>query len=136
MDFEIKALDHVSIISRDIEASRRFYCGVLGMDEVPRPANFTFPGAWFRKGSAEIHLIGSAVAVQEAGDAENTPTERSDMTFARHFALQINDMDALVRRLAAHHIPLAYGPRPRGDGPAQAYIYDPDGHFIEVTHKP
>lgn len=132
----IKALDHVSIVSRDLEASRWFYCEVLGMDEVPRPQNFTFAGAWFRQGGAEIHLIHQSEAVQAAGDAANHPTETRDLTFARHFALQVSDMDTLVQRLSAHGIALAHGPRPRGDGPAQAYVYDPDGHLIELTHKP
>jgi hypothetical protein len=28
------------------------------------------------------------------------------------------------------------GPRPRGDGPIQLYVYDPDGHLIEFTTRP
>lgn len=57
---EIRRLDHAALLVKDVERSRRFYGQVLGMEEVPRPSNFTFPGAWFRKGHAEIHLIGEA----------------------------------------------------------------------------
>jgi len=57
---EIRRLDHAAFLVKDVERSRRFYGQVLGMEEVPRPSNFTFPGAWFRKGRAEIHLIGEA----------------------------------------------------------------------------
>ena len=57
---EIRGLDHAALLVKDVERSRRFYGEVLSMEEVPRPSNFTFPGAWFRKGRAEIHLIGES----------------------------------------------------------------------------
>lgn len=133
MSFEISFVDHVSIITKDVEASRQFYCNVLGMEEVPRPTNFTFGGAWFRKGGAEIHLVHVDAATQEVGDAENVGKPNGDVTFARHFAFRINDMDAFAQRLEEHGISFAWGPRNRGDDAWQAYLYDPDGHMIEVT---
>ncbi|MCA9906058.1 MAG: VOC family protein [Anaerolineae bacterium] len=136
MDYTIRALDHVSIVVNDVDAARRFYCDILGMTEVARPANFTFPGAWFRQGGAELHLIRRDVATQDVGDPLNTPLPNGDVTFARHFAFQIDNMDELVKQLQAHGVSIAYGPRPRGDGPTQVYIYDPDGHMIEFTEKP
>src|SRR5439155_18535051 len=57
---EIRRLDQAALLVKDVERSRRFYGQVLGMEEVPRPSNFTFSGAWFRKGYAEIQLIGEA----------------------------------------------------------------------------
>ncbi|MFQ5735223.1 MAG: VOC family protein, partial [Planctomycetaceae bacterium] len=33
----VKTLDHVTLIVADLEASRRFYCELLGMQFVPRP---------------------------------------------------------------------------------------------------
>lgn len=69
---EIRKLDHAALLVKDVDRSRRFYGQVLGMQEVPRPSNFNFPGAWFRKDSAEIHLIGEAepgrVAQVQPGD--------------------------------------------------------------------
>jgi catechol-2,3-dioxygenase len=45
MPVEIRRLDHAALLVKDVERSRRFYGQVLGMEEVPRPSNFTFPGA-------------------------------------------------------------------------------------------
>ena len=45
---EIRRLDHAALLVKDVERSRRFYGQVPGMEEVPRPGNFPFPGAWFR----------------------------------------------------------------------------------------
>ena len=50
---KIRSLDHAAVLVKDVERSRYFYGQVLGMDEVPRPSNFDFPGAWFRQGHAE-----------------------------------------------------------------------------------
>ncbi len=89
---EIRRLDHAALLVKDVERSRRFYGQVLGMEEVPRPSNFTFPGAWFRKGRAEIHLIGEsepgrAAQVQPGG---YRPDELS-VGYGAHFAFEVVD---------------------------------------------
>ncbi len=89
---EIRRLDHAALLVKDVERSRRFYGQVLGMEEVPRPSNFTFPGAWFRKGRAEIHLIGEAepgraAQVQPGG---YRPDELS-VGYAAHIAFEVVD---------------------------------------------
>ena len=89
---EIRRLDHAALLVKDVERSRRFYGQVLGMEEVPRPSNFTFPGAWFRKGRAELHLIGEsepgrAAQVQPGG---YRPDELS-VGYAAHIAFEVVD---------------------------------------------
>jgi catechol 2,3-dioxygenase-like lactoylglutathione lyase family enzyme len=130
---EVQMLHHVSLIVRDVEASRRFYCQVLGMESVSPPSNFKFTVAWVRRGQAELHLVQAADAVQAPGDNEIWPRPDRDATFARHFCLQINDVEALLAALRAHNVALVAGPRPRGDGPTQTYIHDSDGHLIEFV---
>ena len=56
-------LNHFSIRTTDLEASRRFYADVLGLSVGPRPP-FPFPGLWMYRGphddmaNAVVHLIG------------------------------------------------------------------------------
>lgn len=56
-------LNHFSIRTTDLEASRRFYADVLGLTVGPRP-EFAFPGLWMYAGdhasvaNAVVHLIG------------------------------------------------------------------------------
>jgi catechol 2,3-dioxygenase-like lactoylglutathione lyase family enzyme len=129
----IENLNHVTLIVSDLEASRRFYGDALGMEEVARPESFHFAGAWFRAGSAELHLIDQKDSGQGPGEtapAEGAPGGRGR---ARHFACTVTSTQACLRRLTEHGIPVAVGPRPRGDGPTQTYCYDPDGHLIEFT---
>ena len=54
MSMKVRSLDHVTIVVKDLAATRRFYVELLGMDEVTRP-NFSFAGQWFQAGSTLIH---------------------------------------------------------------------------------
>ena len=59
----IGKLDHYSIRTLDIEASRRFYTQVMGFEVGFRP-NFDFPGLWLYNGTRHpgsygvVHIIG------------------------------------------------------------------------------
>jgi catechol 2,3-dioxygenase-like lactoylglutathione lyase family enzyme len=50
-------LHHAALYVSDLAKTRDFYSGVLGMEEIPRPADFTFPGAYFRRDGAEVHVV-------------------------------------------------------------------------------
>lgn len=56
-------LNHFSIRTLDLEASRKFYTEVMGFTVGPRP-DFPFPGLWIYSGShdsysnAVVHIIG------------------------------------------------------------------------------
>ena len=129
---EIRRLDHVALLVKDVERSKRFYAQLLGMEEHSRPSNFNFPGAWLRKGSAEIHLIGEdepgrVELVQPGG---YNPQELSS-GHATHFAFEVSDLEETRKYLQTRGIPIVGGPRPRGDGVMQLYVRDPDGYIIE-----
>ncbi len=127
----IRALDHAALLVKDIERSRHFYGMVLGMNEEPRPSNFSFPGAWFRKGTAHLHLIGE---IEEERAAHVVPTYRGDelaIGHATHLAFEVDDLKATQEHLHSHNIEIVGGPRPRGDGVEQLYVLDPDGYVIE-----
>ena len=42
---KIKRIDHYSIRTTDVDASRKFYTEVIGLTIGPRP-EFRFPGLW------------------------------------------------------------------------------------------
>jgi catechol 2,3-dioxygenase-like lactoylglutathione lyase family enzyme len=129
---EIRNLDHVALLVKDVERSLRFYVQVLGMEEHPRPSSFNFPGAWLRKGSAELHLIGEdepgrVAQVQPGG---YSPEELS-IGHATHIAFEVTDLEGTRKHLLTHDISIVGGPRPRGDGVMQMYVCDPDGYIVE-----
>jgi catechol 2,3-dioxygenase-like lactoylglutathione lyase family enzyme len=113
-------LDHVALHVADVETSCAFYRDVMQLEAIPRPA-FTFPGAWFRLGDRqELHLIGQR-REPVAGAASR----------GNHWALLVDDLDAWESYLQNKGV--QYTPRrTRPDGAYQIYIFDPDGHCLEL----
>ncbi len=129
---KVRHIDHVTLVVRDVEASRKFYVGLLGMEEVPRPA-FTFGGAWFRAGSTLIHLIEQ----HELSGPAGYPVEvlvRSSRN--HHFAFEVDDACAAAQRLKELGIPLLDDAKRRPDGAIQVFLTDPDYHVVELCSSP
>jgi catechol 2,3-dioxygenase-like lactoylglutathione lyase family enzyme len=53
----LQGMNHFTVLSDDLEETRKFYCDLLGFEEGPRP-NFRFPGYWLYVGDQPIlHVI-------------------------------------------------------------------------------
>tara|TARA_B100000029_G_scaffold107116_1_gene98009 strand:+ start:2166 stop:2597 length:432 start_codon:yes stop_codon:yes gene_type:complete len=125
----VKTIDHVTVVVADLEASRAFYVGVLGMQEVPRPP-FSFDGLWFQSGPTQIHLI---LEYDGSGPAGNQVPEEFRGSRTHHFAFEVDDAHACAERLVHLGVPIAAGPKERPDGAVQVFVCDPDGHVVELT---
>jgi catechol 2,3-dioxygenase-like lactoylglutathione lyase family enzyme len=116
-------LNHVAVHVADVERSCQFYSEVLQLEPIPRPA-FSFPGAWFRLGAdQELHIIGRRSSPVHSHSRGN------------HFALLVDDIDAWEQYFKERGID--YQARQiRPDGAYQIYVFDPDGHAIELCTPP
>jgi catechol 2,3-dioxygenase-like lactoylglutathione lyase family enzyme len=123
-------LQHAGLVVSDLERSRRFYAEALGLEEVPRPPNFTFAGAWFRFGEHDLHLLAEADTTGGAGQADTGAGAAYGLT--HHLAFEVDDLEAARARLAEAGVPLTGGPMPRGDGVTQIFFLDPDGYVLEL----
>ncbi len=116
--FAILALDHVqlAIPAGEEEQARAFYSGLLGLTEMPKPANLAKRGGvWFEAGSLKLHL---------GVEAEFRPARKA------HPALAVRNLPALLTAAAAAgYPPVTDEPLP---GYARAYLADPFGNRIEV----
>ena len=129
---QVKNIDHVTLVVKDLDRSRKFYAGLLGMEEVPRP-NFSFEGLWFQAGFTQIHLI---LEHSESGPAGNPDLRDLVKTRTHHLAFLVEDATEAAKRFKEKGIPLISGPKPRPDGAIQVFLHDPDSHVIEVTSPP
>jgi catechol 2,3-dioxygenase-like lactoylglutathione lyase family enzyme len=112
---------HVSFAVGDIERARRFYGGLLGFAEIPRP-DFGFPGAWYRVGEIEVHLI----VPPPGADVGSRPGGISPV--AGHAAFEIEDYEAAEAHLKERQVTfIGLGPRV-----GQLFVADPDGNVIEL----
>ena len=115
----ILRINHVQLaMPRGLEdQARRFYGGVLGLREIPKPAALAARGgAWFELGDAQLHL---------GVDPEFHPAKKA------HVAFDVEDLDTVAARCQA----AGYAPR-RGDqipGQRRFFVDDPFGNRLEVV---
>jgi catechol 2,3-dioxygenase-like lactoylglutathione lyase family enzyme len=120
----IQTLHHVSITVTDLDRARRFYTGVLGLEEIERPP-FDFPGAWYRLGDRQLHLIVHPATLTLRGTAAIDSRDG-------HFAIAVRSSREARAHLEAAG--LAYEHRPPGRTPwEQTFLCDPDGNVIELS---
>ncbi|MBT6155875.1 MAG: glyoxalase [Planctomycetaceae bacterium] len=128
----VRTIDHVTLVVKDLEASRKFYCDLLGMEEQDRP-NFSFGGSWFQAGVTQIHLI---LEHDESGPAGENISIQKQSSRNHHFAFEVADGHAAAQILQERGIPLVAGPKARPDGAVQVFVNDPDGYVVELTSPP
>ena len=124
----VKHIDHVTIVVQDLDRSRDFYVGVLGMREVERPG-FSFPGLWFQAGPTQVHLI---LEHSESGPSGHSIAAEASISRTRHFAFEVADALVAQQSLVELGVPIVAGLKSRPDGPTQLYVRDPDGHLVEL----
>ena len=117
----LAGMNHISFPVRDLERSRRFYEGVLGLAPLPRPS-LPFPGAWLGGNGIQVHLI----VPPEGAPLGNPPPSLNPL--AGHVAFTIADYDAVVAALRAAGVETLEA----GSEIGQLWVRDPDGHLIEL----
>lgn len=118
----ITALNHVNIVTGDLEATRRFYSDVIGLTDGDRPS-FQFPGAWLYCGDeAVIHLVG----VDDQPD-EGTGT-------IDHVAFEAKGIDGMIDLLEGRGVPFHVRDVP-GREIRQVFLHDPNGVKIELNFR-
>ena len=116
----IDALDHFTLVTTDLDASRRFYVEALGLRDGDRPP-FAFPGAWLYCGAAPVvHLIGD----RAAGATATGPLD--------HVAFRASGLVEMVARLSARGVGYELRTVP-GLGLRQLFVHDPDGVKVEIN---
>ena len=133
----IQTLDHCSIRTLDLEASRAFYVDVLGMTEGDRP-KFPFPGAWlYLEDRALIHLVGvdpidnRGLAEYLGGDID--PDTLPGGGSLDHIAFCATDAPDMIRRLKRNNVPFRERQVPNMDL-SQIFVEDPNGITIELNY--
>ncbi len=126
---QVKQIDHITLVVKDLEISRQFYCDLLGMEEMARPA-FTFPGKWFQAGNTFIHLI---LENDESGESGVHNPERNNNTRAHHLAFLSDNVKEAFQFLEEQGVPILKKPKDRPDGALQGFVNDPDGHVVELS---
>jgi catechol 2,3-dioxygenase-like lactoylglutathione lyase family enzyme len=117
----ILGIDHVQVAAPagcEGEA-RAFYGGLLGLDEIPKPAALAARGGcWFRAGAQELH-----VGVEEPF----APARKA------HPGLVAGDLEALAARLRGAGHDVAFDDAI--PGAKRFYVADPFGNRLEIQQR-
>jgi catechol 2,3-dioxygenase-like lactoylglutathione lyase family enzyme len=112
------SIDHVQLaMPAGQEAiARKFYGGLLGMTEIPKPEKLAKRGGcWFSSGNVQFHL---------GVEADFQPARKA------HPALKCRDYAALTARLSAAGVDVKYDTSIVGV--RRCHISDPFGNRIEL----
>jgi catechol 2,3-dioxygenase-like lactoylglutathione lyase family enzyme len=117
------AFAHLTIATRDVRSSVRFFESALHWRPIDRPGNIAAPAAWLELAPGqELHLV-------EVADFQPSPFERE---YGRHIAVTYprSAFDALKSRLVGAGAELFEAERPTPF--ARFFFRDPNGYCFEV----
>ena len=115
----VTEMNHFTVLTDDLERTRAFYVGLLGLRDGPRPP-LGFPGAWLYVGERPVlHVI--------AGRA--LPAERRGVL--DHMAFSATGVADITSRLETAGV--AYDLQRQAQTNAwQLFVFDPNGARVEL----
>jgi catechol 2,3-dioxygenase-like lactoylglutathione lyase family enzyme len=115
----IAGMNHFTVLTSDLDATLAFYCGLLGLENGPRPP-FDFPGAWlYSDGRAILHIVAGR------------PLPASPAGVIDHMAFSATALAETAAHLTANNIAFDLRKLP-GDGTWQLFCHDPNGARVEL----
>jgi catechol 2,3-dioxygenase-like lactoylglutathione lyase family enzyme len=136
------SLNHFSIRTLDLAATKNFYVSLLGLVDGPRP-EFPFPGHWLYQGptdvysNAAVHIIG--IDRNDASGLKNYLGDRADSQLTGsgaldHVAFFATDLGGMLDRLSTMGIEARRRDVP-GLGLHQLFLDDPNGIVVELNYS-
>ncbi|MGY6547742.1 MAG: hypothetical protein ACXIU7_01855 [Roseinatronobacter sp.] len=125
----VTGLFHVAVKTSDLRRTRRFWCEVIGLSEMPRP-DFGYPGAWLGVplpgGLGILHVYAGGPAL---GDSGTAPVGTGAID---HVSLTAVGYRAFIARFRDMGLPWREFLVP-GTTLWQLFVYDPSGVQLELT---
>jgi catechol 2,3-dioxygenase-like lactoylglutathione lyase family enzyme len=129
----ITGLEHVLVLSEDIEHTREFYSGVVGLRVGDRPP-LQFPGYWLYAGATPcVHVADRrSYRAHAATLGLDVDASSADAGGIDHIAFVATDYDELTARLERAGVAAVRNDVP-GGGPRQLFFSDPNGVRVELS---
>ena len=114
----VQRLEHWTLVTNDVEKSKRFYMEVLGAKEPDRPG-----------GPTSVNLAGTLIDLFPASEGRQPSPGSGGQHHA--YIIRLEDYDPWVEHFQAHNVPARR--TTHGLGRISIYVDDPDGYHIEFT---
>lgn len=119
----VSGMNHFTVLTGDLDASKAFYIDILGLSDGFRP-DLGFPGAWlYAGGHAVLHIVaGRGLPAQPRGVID-------------HMAFSTRDLAGVVARLKERGLEYDLRRQP-STGAWQLFCIDPSGARVELDFEP
>jgi len=122
-------VDHLHLISPDIERTKDWYCDVFG-------GKVTFEGQFKGNKVYYVDLNGfNIILIERLPDEEPLPATIQSREGLDHFGLAVQDMDAAVRELKGKGLKFVIEPTQVRPRLRIAYVEAPDKVRIELSER-
>ena len=127
----LENLNHVLVLTRDLEATRGFYVDVLGLENGYRPP-FAFDGHWIYLGErAVIHVAENRGYLDQRDRARDGSADNATGSID-HIAFEATGLRDMIATLEQHGIAARHRKVPHLDL-HQVFVHDPNGVRIELN---
>jgi catechol 2,3-dioxygenase-like lactoylglutathione lyase family enzyme len=127
----VTAMEHVLVLSDDIEQAREFYCDVVGLELGARPP-LEFAGYWLYAGETPcLHLAARGEYLAHASKLGLSVADGAGPGPVDHIAFRGVDYDETRSLLQRKGVPAVLNEVP--GGPRQLFVEDPGGVRIELN---
>ncbi len=124
----LERLDHVLVLTDDLDATTAFYCDVIGFERGDRPP-LPFPGHWlYLGGAACVHVADRAAYEAHAANMGLAPTGSA----IDHVAFAAEGYEEIAARLEAAGVEAVTNDVPAASM-RQIFLSDPNGIRIELN---
>jgi catechol 2,3-dioxygenase-like lactoylglutathione lyase family enzyme len=129
-------LEHLLVLTDDIDATRDWWCDVLGFAEGARPP-LQFAGYWLYLGDvAAVHVADRAEYADFVNPAgHEVPASLDGRGPIDHVAFNGEDYEALEAQLESQGVAFIRNTIP-GVGIRQLFVRDPNGVTVEINVAP
>jgi catechol 2,3-dioxygenase-like lactoylglutathione lyase family enzyme len=128
-------MEHVLVLTDDLERTRDFYVGAVGLRDGERPP-LAFRGCWLYAGAIPCLHVAERASYREHALELGLEVDASGSAAGRggvdHVAFVATGYEEVLARLQRHGVPAVRNDVP-GGGPRQLFVDDPNGVRVEIS---
>jgi catechol 2,3-dioxygenase-like lactoylglutathione lyase family enzyme len=133
-----KTIDHIGIMTNDLQQSVEFYTDVLGFSVYAKieMGDAGFSAIFVEKNGSKIELMGYRGTIPKRSEGIEIKLGGSSIPINDHITFSVDDIGATVTELKEKGVEFSLEPMQLENGKKLASFKDPTGVLIELVEHP